>query len=614
LKQSSFRIVGVALGVLLVFLWLLGRAPTRLAAQGGTMTRVPIITKPEPVAPGVYPLYDYRNLSKEQYHVVGGHQSFDWRELEQSEGVYTWARLDNWIAAESNAGKPVAIGIEIYNPSREYRIPDYVVEGAPPVLCGSNGSRKVPRYWSPYFQEKYANFIRAFGERYRDDERVVWIQIGAGIYQETQPETNTYKQCVRDAMAADIGTDDAEALSVTWMEAVNAMQQPYREAFGDSKPLMLQYVPYFLNYWERDGLASSGYVGFVPFAVENLIGFKHDGLLPDHWVGTGYNPIKNNWGLVHGAFEPPSGYTIDEEIYWAVFAALDAHADYLALHPNHFLDDCGNVPGGCGYDMEMVFAAYDFFNAYAGKRPENTPGAWVALRDSWYYHGSHDNYSWLLYQDFDAPGGLSQAVSYMEEPTRPDQRWNLDMLSDFTLPITKEGRWTRRTDEASGNPDMYFNVDDAYIYSGTTAIEFQITYLDRGTDQWRLVYDAPGITETIGYTQTKTDTDDWLTATFVVNDAEFANDLFNNDFRLESMSDGDEYFHLIKITPTRPRICPWGDRDGNGEVAVGDLLLLEQFWRQANHQHDHNADGVITLLDLLGVALEWGQRCRFVAS
>lgn len=589
----------------------LGGPTTRLSAQSGA-SRVPPITRPEPVAPGVYPLYDYRNLSTSQYHVVGGHQSFDWRTLQPGENNFNWGPLDNWIAAEWAAGKPVAIGIEIYNPSIQYRIPDYVVQGAPPIACGANGSRKVPRYWHSYFLQEYRDFILALGARYRNDPRVVWIQIGAGIWQETQPESGTTnKECVKQAMIADLGTSDPLTLSRTWSNTVNSIQQAYKDAFGSDKPVMLMYVPYFLDYRERDGWGGQC-EGFVPYALCQGIGFKHAGLLPDHWVGTGYNPIKNNWGTVSGAFEPPSGYTNDQEIYWAVFAALDAHADYLTLHPNHFLNDCGNQSNGCGYDMNMVFAQYDFFNTYAGKRPSNTPGAWVALRDSWYRFGSHDNYSWLLYQDLDQPGAIPKSVSHMSGPTQGGQQVNAAMSTDSTIGTFKESRWTRRTDAASGNPNMLFFVDDAYLAGGSTPVEFQITYFDKGSDQWRLVYDGPGTTTPVGYTQTKTNTNRWKTATFVVNDAEFANQLEgNNDFRLESMGDGDEYFHLIKLAPTAPRTCPWGDRDGSGEVDVGDLTLLASIWWQENTQHDVDGDGRITVLDIQTAAEEWGQRCTY---
>lgn len=589
-----------------------------LLAQGGSPASPQQTAKLAP-SPGIYSLYDYRNIDKTQYHLVGGHQSYDWRVLEPSEGSYSWGGLDNWLAGQAEKGKPAALGIEIYGGSGR-RMPDYVYAGAPPVICGSN--REVPRYWSDYFLQKYRQFILAFGNKYRDDPRVAWVQIGAGIYQETQPEISTYKSCVRDAMAADLGTNDNVVISAKWVEVVNYIQQAYKDAFGNSKPVLVQYVPVFLDWQERfnrynpDG--SLLWEGWVDYAAAREIGLKHAGLLPDHWVGgSTYRDQENHYQTVAIGYEPGGFGNTTWELYWALLAALNNHADYVALFPSHFLNDCNT----CQIDLDFIYPHYDFFNAHAGVTLATTPDVWVALRDSSYKWGDHDNFNFWLSQDHGAPGGKSQGVT-----TRPANTAisypNPDIELDTSLPDHPFSSWTRRTDQGSGNPFMYFNVDDGYIFGGSTSVEITITYLDRGRDKWQLVYDAVG-GERLALEQNKTGTDSWKTVTINIGDAAFQNGISGNDLRLDSTGDGDDYFHMIRLrrtsapptpTPTAtpvPQVCPTGDLDHSGQVDANDVQLIASVWMQQKPEYDLvNNDGVVTVEDIMEVANQFNEVCR----
>jgi hypothetical protein len=100
---------------------------------------------------------------------------------------------------------------------------------------------------------------------------------------------------------------------------------------------------------------------------------------------------------------------------------------------------------------------------------------------------------------------------------------------------------------------MYFNIDDRYRI-GETEATFSVIYFDRGTDQWRLEYDAIGN----AYKQlppiTKTNSRTWKTWTYTVTDARLNNGQTGGawggvDFRLNSLNDGDdEFIHMVKVT------------------------------------------------------------------
>jgi hypothetical protein len=83
---------------------------------------------------------------------------------------------------------------------------------------------------------------------------------------------------------------------------------------------------------------------------------------------------------------------------------------------------------------------------------------------------------------------------------------------------------------------MRFGVDDNYIYAGepTTRVVVEIEYLDEGTDQFGMQYDAVDnrIKDVPWFT--KSDTGRWRTVRFVLEDALFANRVHGLDFRLGS--------------------------------------------------------------------------------
>ncbi len=146
----------------------------------------------------------------------------------------------------------------------------------------------------------------------------------------------------------------------------------------------------------------------------------------------------------------------------------------------------------------------------------------------------------------------------------------------------------RRTDQATGNVRFIFDAADKY-FDQTTPTTYKaivtVTYLDTGTDKWFLQYDSvsgpkpatpyaindwtpelglalDGGLPTTGVLDTptdpyitKTNTGKWKVATFLIEDGNFNNGLFdgNGDLAIDSRDpltgelDGDEYIHHIDV-------------------------------------------------------------------
>jgi hypothetical protein len=121
---------------------------------------------------------------------------------------------------------------------------------------------------------------------------------------------------------------------------------------------------------------------------------------------------------------------------------------------------------------------------------------------------------------------------------------------------------------------MMFRVDDGFLYDGspTTHVRVEIEYLDEGTDQFRIDYDAVagGPNGDGRWMPTalfrKTDSGEFRVATFYLRDALFANRLQESDFRIADWGDGAETIRRVTVT----RIMP-----GEERVIAESLLASE---------------------------------------
>ncbi len=136
-------------------------------------------------------------------------------------------------------------------------------------------------------------------------------------------------------------------------------------------------------------------------------------------------------------------------------------------------------------------------------------------------------------------------------------------LADYTkwynpvnyLASGKDAYVVRRTDQATGNPYMFFKIDDGYMDPAAGLVYqavIRVQYFDMGTDQWSLKYESISGEKTAGAI-TKTNTKELKTAAFTVTDGSFANGLAGGaDFYLDSRdpatgaADGNEWLHMVE--------------------------------------------------------------------
>ena len=119
------------------------------------------------------------------------------------------------------------------------------------------------------------------------------------------------------------------------------------------------------------------------------------------------------------------------------------------------------------------------------------------------------NYSFYLTQDDNVSGGQTDVVTYRTEDELPgvgrsssdvkasiitvDNEPGLSVLAnpDLSDPMdfspSYKGWIARRTNQSTGNPRMFFKIDDRYFSGSSADATISVTYFDKGSDTFRIV-------------------------------------------------------------------------------------------------------------------------------
>ena len=502
--------------------------------------------------PGVYIARDYNNLDPAQWPIVGGYETYSWKMLEPSEGQYRWDYLENFLAARAAKGKPGAIGLVTYGgASTGLLVPSWFSSRYPDAVI-TCGTQKVPKYWHWAYLQKYGNFIRALGQRFNGDPRLEFIAMGVGLYGETQPTNESYDQCMRDN-----GLSGA-----LWVSTVNQNTDMYAQAFPSTRVLILggsrfmhacertEWTEYAANTYGIADFHTSLVADGDSLVIPDKPGFEGCGIL---------DPIIKWSGQLATAQEAYQYMTPTEtETYWAVLGMLGRHETYLSV--DYAPDDSGHdgwlLAHANGTPRYENFPIMEFANLYLGRTLQDAPSVWVAMRESGYsWYPECGNYSFWLRQDDSVPGGKTAIVTYRTGLNFPTTTSGCTISNKTEQGVNLGGAWVgkeswiaRRTDAASGNPHMFFKADDGYLFNTDQTVTVTVTYFDKGTDRWELVYDSTTGSRS-GGTVIKQNSLTWKKASFVLPNARFANGLAGgSDFYLDSRGDGDEYIHFVDVT------------------------------------------------------------------
>ncbi len=517
--------------------------------------------------PGVYLAYDYSGHNPRVFGTAGSLAVFHWADLEGREGEYTFGLLDSWLSKLQAYGLKGGFFVSVFEGgcNGDRALPAYIRNDPSAVIRRNLGTRcptsgrtwkAVPNYLSPRFQERYHALIRALGAHFKEDPRLEFVAIGTGLYGETRAAGES----------ADLALLQKAGLnSQRWVEYVNRVTDWYFDAFSDGqghllKALLQQSAPVTFNAWERREINKHAVELGIGISL-NLMYPDGEGVLykdnPSCPMCSWYDFPLVYWEQIPTAWEAYEMQTCTtEQVWWGVYNVLNKHPVYLRVA-------WPLVRSKDGSPRREFLEPFRWAASYLGVTAKTAPSAWVALRehrDPWrpytcmgsqatvrHQNPQWGNYGFFMTQKDGLPGG--RTVPETNDATVSRMGQNAHPYNP-SLPPGKEAWAIRRTDQATGNRYMFFDVDQAYL-SGIGTATVSVTYWDHGRDTWALYYrNAQGQVVRAGVVEKK-NTNGWRTVTFQLPNARWNESLPEGtggaDFYIDCNNDGDEWIHFVEV-------------------------------------------------------------------
>lgn len=518
------------------------------------------------IVPILYEMHDYQNNDYRQLNPewgpLGSWMWWTWARIEPQPGVYNWAVIDSYLetAAQQRVEladgrlipKPVALSIEVYPDLGQDGTPAWVYDRFLPAAPrlgdkrvgwivdpdGETGICKplgTPRWGDDTWEQRYDDFVMALGARYDQDPRVNSVWIATGLYGETIEE-KTIEGC-RYVFGRGASLSN-------WVLHV---MESYRTAFP-TKPLFIINSGGWGIRKDSAALAAT---------MDPPIGLKLNVLAPDLADSYGYKSLAGG-----GKFEIVNQYSDTLPIafehaflsrppqtYWSIMNGLAHRATLMDFdHPDMF-----NVIRA----MDPIFPLWSFIDAHLGRTAETTPDVWILLRETHHPASRYDGWASGEYGDWDfyltRPEGIPENKTVAITDT---------LAAELPAPAKSHiygYHSTRRTDQATGNRYMSFDMDNDYPHwgrmpiqaGGDTGYRVQIVLLNRGQDELALEYkNAAGewTSRVIKKGPALGPVDDWVTVEWAVTDGYFHDNLpGGTDLRLDCRNDGDEVIHRVLV-------------------------------------------------------------------
>jgi len=125
--------------------------------------------------------------------IAGGLYNVYWSEIETSDGVFDWSKVDQHIATWAAAGKGVALRIKWSSsgywpdPMAKTPTPQWVLSAGAGYVYHADSGTEVPLFWDPIYLKHAHEFLAAFAARYDKHPGVLFVDATPGA------ETNPYR-------------------------------------------------------------------------------------------------------------------------------------------------------------------------------------------------------------------------------------------------------------------------------------------------------------------------------------------------------------------------------------------------------------------------------------
>ena len=507
-----------------------------------------VCAQPQDIPPVLYKLFDYGTVPDQV--PFGSTHWYMWSALNPQSGAYNWAPIDKHLADEEGITITLPSGEVIPKPVVIFVVPHLSSDMCPgtffqdctpdwvyaqmdaaypddlrPRVCGrrvghvlTSGSLQavLPAYDDWLWRTRWIEFVRAFGEHYAENERIVALVAGTGLDGETQP---------------------AKTWVVDWRQLLGAQASgvEYRFAQNHVPDTLGEYVFSFPNdriflNMAPGGAARSWWAELARRYPDN-VGKKNSGQQPDQDIHQGYGGWPGTWdAFVPGVDDLPvwteTAHSCgpDDWGYWALLQGLHYMPALMTLHSDWFTR----------LDPELL----NWATAHLGGDVAQLDTVWAVLRETEYpYQGWGDGEGASGHVG-DWQQGLTR-LSQAEPVLSKDIPWEADPFY---------GRQCRRTGEGSYSK-VGFSIDPRWIEASEGPYALHLIMLDYGTDMFKVGWTrADG---SAAWAKMSKSNSGWRHFYFTLNNIDLA-----EGFHIDGLYDGPEYIHMVELytdtTPTAP--------------------------------------------------------------
>jgi len=524
----------------------------------------------------------------EQYPYVRGQEyAAEWTAINPARNTFDWTALDGLLQVAYDQNQRFFVKIQ---PVSGTTMPPWIfTAGVPKITCPTY---TYGYYLDPEFKIYFEEMVQALGKHLREDvpahlaNIVSFVRVDTGATGDEEPYEGSDVPFVPPEYQ--ISANDWKGYRL-W--AFNVYDQAFQHGTGPQIPLLFQNIEVPAYQTEQDWVTANVTSGF---------GAKYGGQVRGHHLSESRNVPDSFKAL---SMDTPSKFFSVNEMdqtwekpyfqlnlklgmYWCAVEQLNAGMTIW--------DWSSSVMEGAA--ANDIVSTAEFFNTWAAELdPPTARGGFCIFHEglasddttkfSTATYGSSANkantarYTAICeayasqgakMDDLNAatlgqvaqrrvqagfndagwgiwPGNYERFIIQMNPDSTSKGLWRVN--GTLTTSSHPYDRFARGFDSATGRDTMYFDINDNLLPSAGQRVRLSVDYLDRGTGQFAIRYDAVGNNQKTALTVTKTGSNTWKTASAIVTDWAFRNQGPNgSDLILVNLDSDDDIFHKLEVT------------------------------------------------------------------
>ena len=519
-------------------------------------------------------------------YVRGQEYAAEWTAINPERNRFEWAELDALLRLAYNQNQRFFVKIQ---PVSATTMPLWIFDaGVPKIVCPTY---TYGYYLHPEFKIYFEEMVQALGKHLREEipaylaNNVSFVRVDTGATGDEEPYEGSDVSSV--PAQYQISANDWRDYRL-W--AFSVYDQAFQHGTGPQIPLLFQNIEVPAYQTELDWVTANVTSGF---------GAKYGGQVRGHHLSESRN-VPDSFKTL--SMDTPSKFFSVNEMdqtwekpyfqlnlklgmYWCAVEQLNAGMTIW--------DWSGSVMEGAA--VNDIVSSAEFFNTWAaeldpptarggfcilheglasddttkfpiatyGAATKANPDRYTAICAAYASQGAKmddlaratlgqvaqrraqigfNDSGWEIW-----PGNYERFITQMNPDSTSKGLWRVN--GTLTTSSHPYDRFARGFDSATGRDTMYFDINDNLLPSVGQRVRLSVDYLDRGTGQFALNYDAVGNSEKTALTVTKTNTNTWKTASVVVTDWAFRNSSPNGaDLTLVNLDSDDDIFHKLEVT------------------------------------------------------------------